>query len=712
MLRLSARPGRTVRVVSHDPLLIPDDVAGRGDPTVAGATLRLVTAGGLDVTYQLPADRWMPRASGWRLRRGAPVRGLTLSRGELRIDVRGLPLDLHDDPGVVDAVLTVGTRQYCVRFEAAQWFRPDHRWVGLDAPAPAACPVTVAAGPDRHVDACATVELAGEVTGLPHTLKWQVEGAPPLVFFPTGRGAARFVAPAVAEPTVLRLRLRAALDDGTTISDTVAVTVTPAAPPAGLPAGMTPDCAPFTHGVASGDPGPDRVTLWTRITPASGATPVAVGWEVASDPEFERVLAHGEQATDASRDFTIKVAPTGLPAGTRLWYRFRAPDGRWSTLGRTRTAPLGPVAHARFAVASCSSIYSGFFNAYRQIAARDDLDLLIHVGDYLYDFVDEQEQVRVPAGGAIEPTDLSSWRALHAYHLLDPDLRQAHAAHPWVMLWDNHDLDAGAPPDYAGSVQAFREWTPLADDDPEHPEIIYRSLRWGTLADVFVLDVLLHRNRDLVPGTPAFSIMGDAQFSWLGSALNASTATWRLLPNQRVAGTVRVNPDFTEIIDGERRDVFDPRSWDGFPDDRSRLFELLAATGVRDNLVLSGDSHISLAMDLVDDPANPTHPYDPLTSTSSVGVELLPTSISRGNFDEFVGIPAPNPIYDSLLRDTLPRNPHHRYLELTSHGYGVLDLTPDRTVAEMWYAPILTRSDVQTLGVSLTVQRGTGRWER
>jgi alkaline phosphatase D len=378
-------------------------------------------------------------------------------------------------------------------------------------------------------------------------------------------------------------------------------------------------------------------------------------------------------------------------------------------MGRTRTAPLGPVAGLRFAAASCSSIYSGWFNAYRRIAERDDLDLMIHVGDYIYDFVDEEEQIRVPAIFPTEPASLEEWRALHAYYLADPDLRMARAVHPWMLLWDNHDLDRVTGPSFAGSVQAFREWNPIPDTDPARPEIAYRRLRFGDLADVIMMDVLLHRDIDLVPGTQEPSILGTEQFAWLAAELEASPTAWRILGSQKVLGTVRVNPDLMEAFIGERREIFDPGTWDGYPAARTQLFDLLADEDIDDNLVISGDSHVSAVMDLVDHPQTPGNP--------PVGVEILPTSISRGNFDETLkglgltpGVIAS--VLPGLVADTLPRNPHHLYLELSLHGYGVLDVTPARIVAEIWYSDILARSDEETLGASFTVERGANHWTR
>jgi alkaline phosphatase D len=588
---------------------------------------------------------------------------------------------------------------------------------GFDASALTWSFEVVDAGPDRTVSSCEEVALSGGVAGGASALRWDAEGVPLVLVEQLGAGEASFRAPAVAAPTELALVLQASGAGGLVVSDAMRVTVEPGPVEPGLAVGMAPGCAPFRHGVASGDPTADGVLLWTRLTPEPGADLVVVDWEMALDPGFEVVVAAGGADTDPSRDFTVQVEVTGLSPATTYYYRFLAPDGRSSPPGRTRTAPLGAVDRLRFAVASCSSVYSGFFNAYRRIAERTELDLVIHLGDYLYDFVDLDEQVRVPEPFPTRPDDLAEWRARHAYYLSDPDLRWARAMHPWFLIWDNHDVAADATPDYEGSVRAFREWNPMREPEPGFPEIAYRSLAYGDLADLVIMDALLFRNQDTVPGTGMPSILGNAQYAWLSEALMRSDAAWRVLGSQKLFSTLRVDPDLIAAIDGEPREVFDPKTWDGFPEARSRLLALLANLGLDDNVVVSGDAHISLAFDLVDDPTNEEMPYDPATSDAALGVEFMPPSISRGNFDEtLLGLGRPPrtipPFLAAVLADTLPRNPHGLYGELTSHGYGVLDLTPERAVAEYWYSDILDRSDEETLGASFTVLRGANRWSR
>src|SRR5262249_11340909 len=162
---------------------------------------------------------------------------------------------------------------------------------------------------------------------------------------------------------------------------------------------------------------------------------------------------------------------------------------------------------------------------YRAIARRDDLDLVIHLGDYLYDFVDPDEKVRVPVPFPVEPNDVPSWRARHAYYTLDPDLRAARARHPWFVIWDNHDMNQNAPPAFDGGLQAFREWVPMRQPDPARPDVAYRTLRWGDLVDVIMTDTLIHRGEGgTVPGTSEPSMLGATQWAWLSQELASSTA--------------------------------------------------------------------------------------------------------------------------------------------------------------------------------------------
>ena len=552
-----------------------------------------------------------------------------------------------------------------------------------------------------EVSACESARIKVDVQGDVASVHVSVEGRPPLALSYDGSEVS-FIAPAEGSDTIFQIRVIASSPNGMKYDGLVDVLVKGAPIQPGLSDGMVLGCAPFRHGVASGDPTAQSVILWTRYTPDEGEGDVTLRWVVSEDSNIEKIVAEGTVNVSAAGDYTAHVPVDGLSPNTTYYYRFSGPGERPSALGRTRTAPSGDAESIRLAAMSCSSIYSGYFNAYRRIGERDDLDVVIHLGDYIYDFVDEDEQVRVPEPYPSEPANLSQWRQRHAYYLSDPDLRLARAMHPWIVIWDNHDV-AGAPEGgYDGSIQAFREWVPMAASGSSE-DTAYRRLSYGDLLDILVLDVLLHRNTQKVPGSDEFSILGDTQWAWIEETLETSKASWRVIGSQKIMGTVRVDPAFR---DGS--EFFDTKTWDGFPADRKRFFGMLDSLGIQNNVVVSGDSHISLAQDLVDEPALMDPPYDPTTSDASVGVEILPTSISRGNFNEQVGdLPE---LFDYLAAETMALNPHHHYLELTKHGYGILDVTKERVVAEIWYSDILFPQDTETLGVALQVEAGTQKW--
>ena len=482
----------------------------------------------------------------------------------------------------------------------------------------------------------------------------------------------------------------------------VRFTAEASAPPSGYPEGMAAGCAPFAHGVASGDPSESSVLLWTRLSAdMSGRDPeseVALQWVLATDAAFASPVASGGVLAAAENDFAVQVEATGLTPATTYYYRFKTPDGLLSPVGRTRTAPAAGADHLRLAVVSCSSIYSGFFNGYRRIAERLDLDGLVHVGDYIYDFVDEDEQVRVPDPYPTQPENLVQWRDVHAYHLSDPDLRAARAAHPWVMLWDNHDVDAGKP-EYNGAVQAFREWNPVTPAPSGAGEdVIYRRVAFGDLIDLIVIDVLLFRDQDLVPGSDEPSFLGTAQYDWFTSELQNSSARWRIVANQKPVAPIL---GLLTVIGGS--------TWNGYPAARDQLFAFLRDEGISNTLFLSGDAHITVVADLNATPDDPDA-YDPATGEGSVAAEFQPGSMSRGNVDEF--FPDMPQLPGNLEEQAPGDNPHYRFLDLTRHGYGLMDITRERIVAELWYSEILQRSDEETFAGSLEMRQGTQHWER
>jgi len=476
-----------------------------------------------------------------------------------------------------------------------------------------------------------------------------------------------------------------------------------------LPPGMAEDAAyaPFLHGVASGDPSITNVVLWTRIT--TEAPTALLNWEVAEDSLFEDLRLNGTVLVAAENDWTAHVIAGPLEPGQTYFYRFQAAGGQASRTGRTKTLPL-ETDHIRLAVASCSSVFSGYFNAYRHLAQRADLQAVVHLGDYIYDFVDEDEEVRVPAPYPTVPENLEEWRARHVYYLLDPDLRALRAAHPLLPIWDNHDLEVSDPLSLAGSIQAFREWLPLRPVAAGQEAKIYRRFALGNLATLHLLDIQLFNGADLLPGGEP-SMLGNDQFEWFRNGLDSSSASWQLIGNQKLVSPWRLDglPPGVDLGSGN---VLDSSSWDGYNQSRQLLLQAIADYCPGQALILSGDAHMTVLADLPKNllaaPAD-TITYDPVSGAGSLAAEFLPSSISRGNADE-MGLPPL--VITELIRISKDINLHQQHLELTKHGFGLLDIRPDSIVAESWYAPILENSTLLEFGGGWVLRQGSGHWER
>jgi alkaline phosphatase D len=539
------------------------------------------------------------------------------------------------------------------------------------------------------VPACTWVELPGSAA---RSGPWVAEGdvLPSLRVAADGTVSVR--APAVLEPRTLTIR-----SDAGRAQFTVAVEPAPAQDPAWPALGLVPDCGPFAQGVAAGDPTLDGVVLWTRWSPPP-ETPEATAsltWEIAATEDFGQIAANGTVDARPDADHTVRVDVSGLAAGTDYYYRFADDTGEPSRTGHFRTAPADGVERLRLALVSCSSLYSGFLTAYRRIAERSDLDFVLHVGDYIYDFVDEDEHIRIPEPFPEEPTTLETHRARHAFYLLDPDLRAARAAHAWVSLWDNHDLEAGATPLYEGGAQAFREWVPMRLAQPDAPERLWRSLRFGDLLDLNIVDVLLWKGDDTLPASDAADMLGSAQRAWLEERLDTSTAQWRVIANQKLFAPFNVPIDIGDS------------TWNGYPESRARLLSKLAEPGVGDTVILSGDAHFTVAADL---PPDPAAGYDPETGAGSVAVELLGGSVTRGNVDE--SVPGGPTVYERLDRAFRMLNPHFAHSNLTDHGWGLVELTRERVVVQMRYTPILAPGEPERGDLAFESLHGTRHWQR
>ncbi|WP_199552139.1 alkaline phosphatase [Streptomyces sp. N35] len=487
---------------------------------------------------------------------------------------------------------------------------------------------------------------------------------------------------------------------------------------------------PLLHGVASGDPLPDGILLWTRVTPIPGATPGSgtgpdtdVHWELAEDKAFTRTVAQGTVTARAAADHTVKADVRGLRPATDYWFRFTA-GATTSPTGRTRTAPAydAPTAGVRFGVVSCANYEAGYFSAYRHLAARQDLDAVLHLGDYIYEYASggypETDQVLRAQKPAHEILTLADYRLRHGTYKTDADLRAVHARHPVIAIWDDHEVandawSGGAEnhsPDsegpYAARVraakQAYFEWMPVR---PATEGTVYRRIRYGQLADLHLLDLRSFRSQQAGVGSgavddPERTITGRAQLDWLKQGLSQSQARWKL-----VGTSVMISPmafgsvpahllgPLAELLGLPKEGLaVNVDQWDGYTDDRRELLAHLTDHAIEDTVFLTGDIHMAWANDVPVKAA--TYPF-----SKSAATEFVVTSVTSDNIDDILGV-APQTVSLVAAGAIKAANRHVKWLDMDSHGYGVLDVTAART--QMDYYVLSNKTDVDA----------TARWAR
>lgn len=473
------------------------------------------------------------------------------------------------------------------------------------------------------------------------------------------------------------------------------------------PERMYPDTAfaPFLYGVASGDPLTDRLIIWTKITEENKETS-QVYWEVSLDTSFSKLENSGSLVANALHDYCVKEDVTGLKPGTEYFYRFKNAAGKTSPIGRARTLPEGDVRQFKLAVVSCSSIWAGFFNAYRIIAHRSDIDFLVHLGDYVYDYPDERQLKRMPAEPVTDCAGLKDWRERHSYYLLDPDLREARQNKTWIAVWDNHDTDVEAPGKTEEAIQAFYEYLPIRMHDASHPEKIYRQFQFGKLADLNMIDMQLFRGKEIFAEGKK-SVLGNEQDAWLKQKLSNSYATWQLIGNQEMMTDWLSSKTVYKLTKRGNGKVFDTGNWNGFPEDRQRLFNLIAEKKLN-TVVLTGDVHMSFVMNITGYPKDKEQ-YKKRTGTGAIGVEIAGPSVSRVNMKE-AGVPGGFiPLVQNISRGL---NPHHRWCQFSKHGYFTINVEPDKCIAEFWYVLINKVTEEQKFGRGYTVYKDVRHWDK
>lgn len=466
----------------------------------------------------------------------------------------------------------------------------------------------------------------------------------------------------------------------------------------------------FIYGVASGDPTSSNVIIWSCLDVDDITQDETGTWEVSNHEDFCQIVQSGNFTTNNDVYYTIKIDVPNLNPSTIYYYRFIDNQGDTSIYGRTRTAPEendSLVDHVRFGITSCSSIYSGYFNGYKHLSERRDLDFVLNVGDYIYDFVDEDEEVRVATPYPTTPYTPDEWKDRHLYYLMDPDFREARRWHPWFVIWDNHDINGLSAPylDLKSSMEVFWDFIPCRKPDPADPTMIYRSYSYGRLLDLKIIDMYTKRDQYTI-GSGQWSLLGAWQDQWIFTELISSDAKWKFIPQQKIiAGwSVAGLPGWL----GGGGQFLDDKNWDGYDAARDMLLGYIEQHEIDNVMFLTGDSHITLVADCSTDPYD-IGTYSGSSGSGSIATEFLPTSITRGNFDEMLGGTSLLGTAQSLMMGV---NPNHVHTELSEHGYGIINVTPDTVIAELWYNEILTQSNTETFSGGYFAVDGVNHWDR
>jgi alkaline phosphatase D len=510
-----------------------------------------------------------------------------------------------------------------------------------------------------------------------------------------------------------------------------------------LPARAVDQAPAFLHGVASGDPLPDGVLLWTRVTPVpeaipgSGAGPdTEVSWTVAEDKAFTTVVAKGSTTATAASDHTVKADIRGLRPGTDYWFRFSA-GGTDSPAARTRTAPAhdAAVTGLRFGVVSCANWEAGYFAPYRHLAARGDLDAWLHLGDYIYEYgtgeYGTRGKVVRPHAPAHEIVTLADYRTRHARYKTDPDLQALHATAPVVAIWDDHEFanDAwsggaenhteGAEGTWsarqAAAKQAYFEWMPVRT---AIAGTTYRRLRFGKLADLSLLDLRSFRSQQVKVGNgevddPDRTLTGRAQLDWLKAGLTSSDTTWRLVGNSVMISPFAIGSLSADLLKPLAKLLGLPQEglalntdqWDGYTDDRREILAHLRTNAIRNTVFLTGDIHMAWANDVPVDAG--TYPLSPSAAT-----EFVVTSVTSDNLDDIVKVPegTVSAVAAPVIRAA---NRHVHWVDTDRHGFGVLDITAERAQMDFYVISDRAKRDATAKwSRSYRTRSGTQKVER
>lgn len=455
---------------------------------------------------------------------------------------------------------------------------------------------------------------------------------------------------------------------------------------------LDPSLKPFYFGVASGDPQQNSLVIWTKVWNDT-AEMVAVNWEVATDSTMQHVIAGNEIHSSFISAFTVKIVVKNLQPATTYFYRFET-GNVFSPIGRTKTAPV-QADKLRFAVVSCNNFEGGYFNAYRLIANRNDIDAVLHLGDYIYEYGANKSKKHPSVRQHIpehEILNLQDYRSRYAQYRLDKDLQEAHRLHPFINVWDDHEFANDAYKDGAKNQQAdegdwevrkaiakkvYFEWLPITDNVEES---VIRKMSYGNLADLFMIDTRVEERckqvdpYDTLLQCTTRTILGAKQTAWLTQGVEHSAARWKVIANQVV---------FSELDAHQltKKSRINADAWDGYPEERKELFDSFYANNTKNIVIITGDIHLSWAFDLVLNATNKNN-YDRKTGKGVIGAEYVVPSVSSNGLGE--RIPRGLAKIVALILGRKTTNPHLRFQNLVDHGYMILDLNNERANAT-WY---------------------------
>lgn len=468
----------------------------------------------------------------------------------------------------------------------------------------------------------------------------------------------------------------------------------------------------FAHGVGSFDPLHDRVIIWTRATAST------VQWQVARDAAFGSVVKSGTVAPSAANDFTVQVDVDGLQPLTKYWYRFTA-DGVTSTVGRTQTlpAPGAALERLRIGVVTCAEWEFGFFGAYRALAERDDIDVVLALGDYIYEFDTSYGGIPSPQPNgrvhkpAHETVTIADYRQRYQQYRTDPGLQKLHAAFPVIAIYDDHEVcndwhkegGEGHDPATQGSfiarrnagLQAFREWIPVRVTNPD-PTVVYRRFQFGNLVDLFMVDERRYRDAqpmnavvgyfsvDPATDDPNRTMLGATQKGWLTNGLKTSPAAWKVLGNPVSWVPIDVGPALAGQLSVALSALGTPlppipppllvEGWDGYNAERQSILSFIDDNNVKDVVVLTGDYHESFASEL------PISRADYTLDPKAAAVEFIAPAITSPGLAETLQMGSlPNALtINTVFEANLAlSNPWVKFHEGFRHGFAVAEFRAD-----------------------------------